>query len=452
MQNRRSRPLIVLAAIVAAFVMPGTAQADVVTDWFQTGRGAILASTPPPAPNAAMLSFAVLSGAMYDAANAVDGGHEPYLLENDPASPLDSMNAAVATAAWRVLNSIAPWSGATVNAKYATDIGLIPPGAAKTNGIAAGNAAADAMLTARANDGRERVGQPFPFVDPFVVGTLTGQWRVSPNSAGTPAADPSWWVALVKPFVVRNMQMLITDGPPALTSDQYTKDFNEVKSLGAFSNSTRTEYETVGAMFWNVQPIVLWSDIALDLSTRYGLSPAENARLLALVGLSTADAAIGAWINKYHWRFWRPIEAIRNAGSDGNPDTVANPSWWPLFDQELLRALPGKPYSDLATAGLITPPYPDVPSGHNSLGSAAMNAMRDFFGTDKPKGGVVAKSSRFPGTERRFERFTDVIDEIVSSRIWAGIHFRTADEQAAWLGKKVANWTSSHELKPVHGH
>jgi hypothetical protein len=451
MQRRRSGHLIVLAAVLASLALPANAQADVVTDWFKVGRTAILTSTPPPAPNAATLSWAVLSGAMYDAANAVDGGHEPYLLESDTAGPLDSMEAAVATAAHHVLKSMTPWASATVDAKYTADLAAIPAGPAKANGIAAGEAAAAAMLAARANDGRERVGQPFPFVDPFVVGTLPGQWRVSPNSAGTPPADGSWWVALVKPFVIPNMEMLITDGPPALTSDQYTKDFNEVKSLGAFFNSTRTEYQTVGAMFWNVQPIVLWSDMALDLSTRYGLSPAENARLLALVGLSVADAAIAAWINKYHWRFWRPIEAIRNAGSDGNPDTVADPNWWPLFDTALLSALPGKPYSDVATAGLLTPPYPDEPSGHNSLGSAAMNAMRDFFDTDKPTGGVVATSSRFPGTERRFDRFSDVVDEIVESRIWAGIHFRTADRNAAWIGKKVANWTSSHELKPVQG-
>jgi hypothetical protein len=452
MSHRRSRHLIVLTVILTAFAFPGAARADAVTDWFRVGRTAILTSTPPPAPNAAMLSWAVLSGAVYDAANAVDGSHEPYLLESDPASPLDSMDAAVATAAHHVLKSIAPWSSATIDAKYTADLAAIPAGPAKANGIAAGEAAATAMLTARAGDGRERVGQPFPFVDPFVVSTLPGQWRVSPNSVGTPAADPSWWVALVKPFVVPDVSMLLTDGPPALTSDQYTKDFNEVKALGAFDSSIRTEYQTVGAMFWNVQPIVLWSEIALDLSARYGLSPAENARLLALVSLSTADAAIGTWMNKYHWRNWRPIDAIRNAGSDGNPATEADADWWPLFDTELLKALPGKPYSDVATAGLITPPYPDVPSGHNSLGSAAMNAMRDFFGTDKPEGGVVATSSRFPGTVRTFERFSDVIDEIVEARIWAGIHFRTADRQAAWIGKRVANWASSHELRPAHGH
>ena len=451
MSIRRSRLMIVLAALAAAAAFPATARADAVTDWFKVGRSAILTSTPAPAPNAAMLSFGVLQGAVYDAANAVDGGHEPYLLANDPASPLDSMDAAVATAAYRVLKSMTPWASATIDAKYAADLGLIAPGPAKDNGIAAGDAAAQAMLAARAGDGRERVGQPFPFADPFVVGTMSGQWRVTPNSTGTPAADISWWVALVKPFVVPNVGMLLTDGPPAMTSEEYTRDFNEVKAIGASDSSTRTEYQTVGAMFWNIQPIALWGDITLDLADRYDLSTAENARLFAYVGLATADAAIGCWMNKYHWRFWRPLEAIRNAANDGNPATEADADWWPLFDTALLRALPGNPYGDVATAGLATPPYPDVPSGHNCLGSAAMNVMRDFFGTDKPDGGVVAKSSRFPGTTRQFERFSDVVEEIMSSRVWAGIHFRFADRQAAWLGKRVANWTSSHYLRASHG-
>jgi hypothetical protein len=173
-----------------------------------------------------------------------------------------------------------------------------------------------------------------------------------------------------------------------------------------------------------------------SLSTRLGLSTAENARLFAMASLAAADGAIACWNDKYYWKFWRPIDAIHEAASDGNPETEADPGWKPLFD-------PSTP----TVPALSTPAFPDHPSGHSCVSSATLNAMQEFFGTDKIAFDIV--SSRFPAQPRHFERFSDALKEVVDARVWGGIHFRTADTLGAVIGKKVAKWERTHFFQPV---
>jgi hypothetical protein len=166
---------------------------------------------------------------------------------------------------------------------------------------------------------------------------------------------------------------------------------------------------------------------------------ADNARLFARISLTAADAAIGCWNDKYYWNFWRPIVAIREAGTDGNPRTEADLNWKPLFDP-----------ATVTTAPLVTPTFPDHPSGHSCLSSSVLNTFRDFFNSDRME--ISVTSARFPGQARTFHRFSDVLDEIINARVWGGIHFREADEQGAKLGKKVAKWEQRHYFKRAHGH
>lgn len=134
--------------------------------------------------------------------------------------------------------------------------------------------------------------------------------------------------------------MLRSDGPNALTSDAYAEDFNEVKALGALSSTRRTEDQTNAAIFWQASPLILYGGLTRSLSARFGLTAAENARLFAMVSLAMADGAIGCWNDKYHWNFWRPIDAIRLAATDRNPATAADPSWRPLFDPATVVTTP----------------------------------------------------------------------------------------------------------------
>ena len=435
MQFRVSRGRAIVVAALVALGAPAVARADAVTQWNINATTAILASNPTS--HASTLSFAMVQGAVYDAVNAIDGGYQPYLVRPQ-ANPWDSEDAAVATAAYRVLVVVVPSSQTVALANLATQytnaLAAIPPGPAKAGGIAAGEAAAAAMLAARANDGRNPT-TPFP----FVFGTTPGVWRVSPPLT---APDPTPWVGNVTPFLVPNAEMLRTKGPNALTSKAYARDLNEVKSVGSFSSTTRTADETNAAIFWQSNPLGLYGGVMRSLSARFGLTTAENARLFAEVTLAGADGAIGCWNDKYYWNFWRPIDAIRQAANDGNPATEGDPTWRPLFD-------PATP----TTPPLATPNFPDHPSGHSCVSSAILNTMRRFFGTDKIGFDIV--STRFAGTPaqtRHYDSFSSALDEVINARVWGGIHFRTADEQGAKLGKTVANWEHAHYFKSLHGH
>jgi hypothetical protein len=161
-----------------------------------------------------------------------------------------------------------------------------------------------------------------------------------------------------------------------------------------------------------------------------------------MVDLNAADAIITTWSDKYARLFWRPMAAIQHGADDGNPATVGDPTWTPLATPSLPAAIAG------VGPALITPPYPDHPSGAATQASAAMHAFQSFFGTDDES--FYVTSSRFPGEQLHFSRFSDLINQVVEARIWLGIHFRNADLQAANVGREVEAWTHTHQFAFVH--
>lgn len=422
------RGIAVLLGVAALCgIAPAPARADTVTDWNAYASAAIVSTAGQPPP-VSVLSFAMVQGAVYDAVNAIDQGHRPYLSE-PPAAPSDSKNAAASTAAYRVLLGLFPAQQSTLQPLYDASIAAVldtPPGA-KAGGIAAGEAAAAAMLAARANDGRFG-----PFTP--VIGTTPGTWRPTPPGF---ALDPAPWVGNVRPFVVPTVEMLRTRPPNALTSRAYTRDFNEIKDVGSLHSMTRTPDETSAAIFWQDHAFALWNRTFRSLAASRHLDIVDNARLFATENLAAADAAIGCWNNKYQWNTWRPITAIREATTDNNPATEADPTWTPLFD-------PSTPVA--APPALVTPPFPEYPSGHNCAAGAILRTLRYFFHTDKV---AFSASSNKTGTTRTYQRLSDALQENINARVWAGIHFRTADTAGATLGKKVARYLHKHYLQPV---
>jgi len=340
-----------------------------------------------------------------------------------------------ATAAYRVLvgfpdlPGLFPSQQPTLQPIYDAYIQNLPdnPPGSRANGVTIGETTARAMLTDRQNDGRFG-----PSPTPYPV--APGVWRRTPPNY---ANDPAPWVGNVRPFIVPSVEMLRTDGPNALTSAAYAEDFNEIKEVGSLTSTTRTPDQTDAAIFWQDQAMALWNRIFRALAASQGLDIVENARLFAMENLAAADAAIGCWNDKYYWQFWRPITAIREADTDGNPATEADPTWLPLFD-------PATPVCHLPA--LFTPPFPDHPSGHACATSAFVNTLQNFFGTDRI--GFSAFSNK-SCTTRSFERFSDALKEVIDARVWAGIHFRTADTQGAVLGKKVAHYLEKHYFQPV---
>jgi hypothetical protein len=421
----------------------GTTTTNAVIEWNSIASTAIMTTAAQP-PHVAVLSLAMVQGAVYDAVNAIDGGHEPYLV-SPAADPDDSMEAAAATAAFRVLVGfpertpplvgLVPTQLAGLQPIYDAYLAGVPAGDAKTGGVEAGEAAAAAMLTARMNDGR---GMPFSYVQ----GTDPGEWRSGPPQGplGIVAVDPAPWVGNVRPFLVPNVERLRTEGPNALTSAEYAADFNEVKTLGSLTSTKRTADQTAASIFWQDNGAAIWNRIDRSLALGQGLDIVDSARLFAMTDLAAADGAIGCWNDKAYWSFWRPITAIREAAGDGNPATRADPTWVPLFD----------PTVTVSGSPLVTPGFPDHPSGHGCVSGATVHALQAFFGTDKvPFTAVSNKCAPAPCPSRTFDRFSDALKEVIDVRVWSGIHFRTADVQGAGLGKKVARYMINHYFEPT---
>lgn len=404
-----------------------TAPGTIVLEWNKHAVDALTnaptAPTPGAAqpPNVSILHLAMVHGAVYDAVNSITGGHEPYLdgVPDAPASA--SAPAAVATAAYQVLVGMelvpALPAGTVSWLSGARDASLaaIPEGPDKAAGIAAGEAAAAAMLAARADDGRFGPYRHTP-------GSAPGVWRPTPPGF---VNDPNAWVAFVDPFVLKSSDQFRTRGPLKLTSRGYAREYEEVQTLGAV-NSVRTPAQDAVARFYTVNAVELFERTFRTIAT--GLDTAQQARLFAQLNLTGADAIIQCWNEKAHWLNWRPITAIQQGDQDGNPRTAADPAWTPL---------------------LPTPPYPDHASGYNCISAAAMYAGKAFFGTDRWSFDLVRVATGEPDVVRHYDRFSDVVDDTIDARVWQGVHFRTADEAGAKIGRDVARWVDRHCLEPV---
>jgi hypothetical protein len=407
---------------------------NAVADWNLIAVNTLLAFPGPAggAPPASQVHMGMTQGAVYDAVNAITPKHHrPYLLQKR-FSAMASKDAAVATAAYRVLSSIVSGVPATIgfpnraslqqslDTQYAASLASIPGSPFKAQGIAAGNAAADAMIAARQNDGRFGPS-------PWVPNSAPGHWQPLLRPDGTQILDPTPWVGGVRPFLIQSSSQFRTAGPNALTSAAYAADVNEVKAIGSSTSTTRSPDQTHIAIFWQSNPVATWNSVARHLIDLYALDLADSARLLAMTNLTGADASINTWNDKYYWDFWRPWTAINRAAEDGNPATDADPSW----------------------TALVTAPYPEHPSGHLGLDSSHLHVLHMFFGIDTVPGGFDVSSAQFPGETRHYGSFSQAIAEIVEARIWAGLHFRTADLQAVTLGTNVADYMADNYFQPV---
>jgi hypothetical protein len=438
MRPLRVWPAAIAALTALALAAPAVAQATEVTNWNRIATNTLVAIPGPAggAPPALQINMAMTQGAVYDAVNAIERRHRPYLLRTR-FHPKASKDAAAATAAYRVLSDIVTTVPATIafptratllmalTTAYAASLAPIPDNRSRSRGIAAGNAAADAMIAARQGDGRFGASQWVPNSDP-------GHWQPLLNPDGTQMLDPTPWVGGVRPFLLKSSSQFRTDGPNELSSAAYAKDFNEVKALGSVNSTARTPEQTHIALFWQSPggPALLWNGVARDLvdDPKYAVDLADSALLFAMLNLSAADAGINCWNDKYYWDFWRPWQAIHEADKDGNPATEPDASW----------------------KALITAPYPEHPSGHLCLDGAHLTVLQMFFDTDNIRFGVTSRSFNFPpGETRYFNRFSEPLDEITEARIWAGLHFRTADVQGRKLGRKVASYMARHYFQPL---
>jgi hypothetical protein len=405
--------LILAVAALAALASPGAARADAVTEWNLNASQALFAGAAQP-PNVSVPHLAMVHGAVYDAVNAIGGGREGYLLTSRVAQPMDSKPAAAATAAYKMLSHLVPAQQAVLDAQYAASLAAIPDGSSKTRGIRVGEAAAAAMIAARTDDGRFGAFR-------FAVGSGPGVWKPVLPAFGN---DPNAWVKDMRPFLIDHASQFRSNGPYKLTSKAYAREFEEVKSVGSLTSTTRTADQTHAARYWAENPPATWSRVTRGLSAARGLSIDENALLFAQLYMTAADAFVAIWDEKAHWSFWRPITAIREADTDGNPATEADPAWLPLSGN---------------------PGYPEHPSGHLGLSCAFVDTLRTFFGTDE----IAWTDTNAGGLTRSYTNLSHTLDEIVSARVWSGIHFRNADEASVRIGKQIVKWRERHYFAPL---
>ena len=396
----------------AAVAAPDTAA---VLPWsavlLQAVSNVAAASPPGLAPMESSRLFAAAFAATHDALNGIDRRYKPYL--SDLSAKGADPTAAVAAAMRGVLVALLPSQAAYVDAQYALALNAVAAGTAKDAGVTVGQAAAGAVVAARATDGSANAQGPYT--------TPPGPGVYQPTIPVNVATFVNW--GAVKPFVTTSASQFRPAGPFDVTSYAYTVDFNEVKALGGATSAARTADQSQTAKFWLEGTPESWMRIATQFSTAKALNGWDQARLFALLQLAEADAYVGNLEAKYYFRFWRPITAIRSADTDGNADTVADPSWAP-FD-------------------FVTPPVPDYPSGHAAAGGAGEMVFKALYG-DAFAFNYTSTST--PGVTRNFTSFSQVAEEIALSRIYVGYHFRHAVEDGRTQGRAIGDYVVNNAL------
>jgi PAP2 superfamily len=434
----RTAVAAVALSVVLAFAAPrGAAAANEVADWNVLGIDAAVAGGQNPIHVSRTITMMHL--AVHDALNAIDRRYEPYLYFG-PIDRSADAGAAIAAAARDVLVAVIPDWGTPeerakalpmVEAAYAAALARVPEGPAKAAGIVVGQGAAASIVAARKADGS-------PVAVKYTPGTAPGQWRPHPNPspANPPIANPSLaagnWPAMlpqwahVTPFTMATPWQFRLPGPPALTSSEYARDYNEVKKVGGKSSTERTAEQSEIARFWYESSPQGWSRIAREVALERAVDPWGVARLLALVNATIADGYVAGADTRYHYNFWRPVTAIRAGETDGNDATSADPAW---------------------ESYLNTPPLPDYPSTHSVAGGAAAAVLAQFFGSDQ----VTFKMQSgppFAGGTRSFNSFSQAAQENGDSRVYAGIHFRSAVQDGIKQGDQIGRRAFDLFLQP----
>ncbi len=413
--------VISMIASTTLVALPGSpaaaASADpaVIGDWNEVAVATIVTDAGKASVEAFMW-FAYEQAAVYNAVVGITRRYELYRW-NSLGPRWASPEAAAATAAHDILMKYFPASETRLSDALTASLDAIPDGDAKDAGIEYGARAALRIIGLRADDGR------FANV-PFDEPPAPGVWRPTP-----PTLTPFFgtWLAKLDPFVTQSPSGFRPGPPPGLRSDVYTREFREVKRLGSVDSTARSPGQTKTALFFSDVGIGGFQAGMRDTVARRDLDISEAARLFAAVDLSIIDAAIAVWDAKLYYAWWRPITAIQLANTDGNPDTTRDSDWTPL---------------------VVTPPYPDYPSGLCGAMAAASRAMAGVL--DIGRGRIdVTMTSVAAGQTRHYTSKADLLRDAIDARVWSGLHFRTADRVAVDIGTLVARRALANWFQPA---
>jgi hypothetical protein len=427
----------ILVVLLIALAAPLPARGNEVILWNETALKVVAAGGQDGIVTTRTL--AMVHAAVHDALNAISRRYDAYFFEG-PGNPDASLDAAVAAAAHVVLVGVVPSFGtpaqrvaalAMVEQAYATALARQPDGPARTGGVAVGRAAGAAMLSLRKNDGATRDV-------PYTPGTGPGKWRAHPNPvpANPPITNPETapgyassirpgW-GEVTPFTLLSAAQFWLAGPPALTSAAYARDYNEVKNLGGKISTARTADQTEIARFWFEGPPA-WNRIARVVAGDRALDVRDSARLMALMNMAMADGYIAGFKIRYVYDLWRPVTAIRDGDADGNDATAGDPAW---------------------DSHQNTPAVSDYPSTQSTFSAAAAVILAGVLGADQVSFSSTS-GAPFAAITRSFASFSQAARESADSRVYAGIHFRTACEDGLALGHKIGQRAFALYLQPT---
>jgi len=404
------------AAAAMALLAAQPASADTVTDWWDYASRVSTASQPPPASGRlpegerAMARVAI---AMFEALNAIDRRYQSYL--NVPAGDTSaSQEAAAATAAYRVLLHHFPTQRSALEESHAIAMAAIPDVRARDAGRQIGEQAAAAAVAAGGVD-------PAIAQIPYRPRTTPGEWVAT----ALPSTEPYW--ATYRPWAVPSLEALQPPPPPALNSERWARDYEEVRRLGGRTSSERTPHQSLMARFRQAPDLTASLRIAAD---QPGRRPVQNARMLALFQMALDDAAQAMIVAKLHYNFWRPITAIRNGADDGNDATQPDPAWVPL---------------------LPTPNFPEYPCGHCAVAGAAAEVMTAEVGA-RPAWGVRVSSQSTPlSAVQILPSWDDWVRDVNDSRMYGGVHYRFSNEAGEQMGRQTARIVLERVMRPLSG-
>ena len=400
------------------------ARADAVTDWNAHMEDAMKNAAVSPALQGRV--GAIVSTAVYDAVNGIEGRYTPYFVRG-PGPRHANLSAAAIQAAYTTLKALFPAQTTNFDAKLSASLTALPrhrfAQRLTARGRAWGEYVANQVLDWRTNDG---INAPTPG---YFGGTGPGVWRSIPagtNADGTlPAVFPQ--ISTLPPFAMTSPDQFRPGPPPALTSDVYARDFNEVKAIGRLDSALRTPEQTQLALLWQATGPAEENNIVRQVLSADN-SLLENARILALVNIVAADATIAGFDSKYAYNLWRPHHAIRLADTDGNPDTAADPAWSALF---------------------VSPRHQEYISNHAVITGGFMHALMTLVGDDHT---CTLASRDYPSFTWTFNRIGDIPEQAKSARIWAGIHYRNSCEVGQAVGIQIADYILNNFLLPLrHG-
>jgi hypothetical protein len=387
-----------------------------VIEWNRTLLSIVRIPGAQPPTIHSTRNFAILHAAIFDAVNNIDRTFKPYAIRLSDVSRRASAQAAADEAAHDVLISLYPAFAAPLDSELQQDLEQIPRGQNKTDGIEVGEVVAASILALRSGDGSAVA------LSPFLPTTQPGSYQLTPPNFA-PADFIQW--SHVTPFALAHANEFRPGPPPELASDEYTRSFVEVKSLGLIDSATRTADQTQIGQFWNGNIQDFWNEIAQTAASEHHLGLAQSAHLFALLNISLADTAIAFFDAKYTYNFWRPVTAIQMAAIDDNARTEPDPNWLPLSTK--------------------TAPDPSYPGAHSAISAAAAEVLSLYFG-DRLTFEVTSES--LAGTTRQFTSFSEAAEEAGLSRIYAGQHFRFDHMAGKRLGRQVADATLFTILHP----